>query len=223
MPQSSSTYIGQKAAQTNYYAEEQAARIGLPFTLMVTINYALTRVDPRQAVSSFSLLRRHHFGKWATRPRRRAGPAFPPTYTFAFENVLDGVPFMTMEPGDPHNVHVHWGLHVPAERTHDFEQRLWEWVETTTGGITGGAETIDVRHSDGSLGGYLVKGAPAAVVEFYGRGRDAEPQGIIFGRRADTSRNIGPTKRRAHDAAMGLKRPMPVTRRRAQPVQHLGA
>lgn len=210
MIERSSSHIGQKAAQTNYYAEKQAARIGLPFNLMVTINYALTRVDPRRAVDSFSRLRRHHFGKWAKRPRRRAGPAFAPTYTFAFENVLDGVPFMTMEPGDPHNVHVHWGLHVPPQRMHDFEQRLWEWVEVTTGGITGGAETIDIRHSDGSLSGYLVKGASAAVVEFYGHGREAQPQGIICGRRADTSRNIGPTPRRAYDAAIGMRRPIPV-------------
>lgn len=218
MPQTSSTHIGQKAAQTNYYAEEHAERIGFPFTHMVTINYALTNVDPRQAVPSFSLLRRHHFGKWATRPRRHAGPAFPPTYTFAFENVLDDVPFMTMEPGDPHNVHVHWGLHIPAERVHDFEQRIWEWVEATTGGIIGGGNTIVVSPSDGSLDGYLVKGAPPAVVQFYGRGRKAKPQGIIFGRRADTSRNIGPSKRRAYDAAIGLRRPMPVTRRPASDV-----
>ncbi len=211
MIERSSSHIGQKAAQTNYYAEKQAARIGLPFTQMVTINYALTRVDPRKAVESFSRLRCDHFGKWARRPRHRAGPAFPPTYTFAFENVLDGVPFMTMDPGDPHNVHVHWGLHVPAQRVHDFEQRLWEWVDATTGGITGGAETIDVRQSDGSLSGYLVKGASAAAVEFYGHGREAEPQGIICGgRRADTSRNIGPTKRRAYDASIGMRRPIPV-------------
>lgn len=51
-----STHIGAKAAQTNYYAEVQARRLGLPFTHMVTINYSLTKIDPRLAVAAFARL-----------------------------------------------------------------------------------------------------------------------------------------------------------------------
>jgi hypothetical protein len=207
-----STIIGAKAAQTSYYAEEQARRIGLPFTHMVTINYARTAVSPREATASFSRLRRSHFNKWATRPSRTGGMAFAPTYAFAFENVRDGRAFMTIEPGDPHNVHVHWAVHIPATRFADFERRIWSWVEATAGGIIGGAETINITRSRAHLGGYLVKGTTAALAEFYARGREAEPQGIIIGRRADTSRNLGPKARRALDRELGINRQMPSRR-----------
>lgn len=214
MKKPSSVSIGAKAAQTSYYAEEQARRIGLPFTHMVTINYAQTGIDPREATASFSRLRRSHFNKWAMRPGRSGGVAFAPTYAFAFENVRDGRPFMTIEPGDPHNVHVHWAVHIPPGRLADFERRIWSWVEATTGGIVGGEETIHIARSRAHLGGYLVKGTSAALAEFYARGREAEPQGIIIGRRADTSRNLGPTARRALDRELGIRRQMPSRRDR---------
>lgn len=209
MGQAGSLVIGAKAAQTNYYAETQARRIGLPFTHMVTINYALTGIDPRRAVASFSQLRRDRFNKWAARPRRSAGAAFQPTYAFAFENVRGDQVFTVMEAGDPHNVHVHWAVHVPADRFHDFENSLWAWVEETAGGIIGGAETIDIRPVHRTLNGYLVKGTSAASATLYGRGQEAKPQGIIYGRRADTSRNLGPTARRALDRELGIRRQMP--------------
>ena len=210
----SSVSIGAKAAQTSYYAEEQARRINLPFTHMVTINYAHTNIDPHLATMSFSRLRRSYFNKWAMRPSRSGGVAFTPTYAFAFENVRDGRPFMTIEPGDPHNVHVHWAVHIPPGRLADFERRIWAWVEATTGGITGGGETIHIAQSRAHLGGYLVKGTSAPLAEFYARGREAEPQGIIIGRRANTSRNLGPTARRALDRELGIRRQMPSRRDR---------
>ncbi len=37
--------IGPKAAQTNYYVEMHAARIGLPLTHLLTIDFALTRLE----------------------------------------------------------------------------------------------------------------------------------------------------------------------------------
>lgn len=210
------TLIGAKAAQTNYYARDHARRIGLPLTHAVTINYALTNVEPREAVAAFSRLRRSHFNKWATRPRRGAGPAVAPTYAFCFENARDGQAFMTMEPGDPHNVHVHWEVHVPAARFWDFKTSIWQWVEATAGGIIGGAETIHITAlGSGSSTGYQVKGASPALVEIYGRGQKAEPQGIIIGRRADTSRNVGPRARRDMDRNLGIRRQMPCNRRAA--------
>jgi hypothetical protein len=199
--------IGGKAAQTFYYAEQQAERIGWPLTHCVTINFALTAVDPRAAVASFSDLRRNRFNKWATRPLKHAGPAFPPTYAFAFENVRDKTPFLTMEPGDPHNVHVHWTLHLPPSRVHDFENAIWGWVEATTGGIIGGGEAIKVTSFRPTR--YLLKGTHPFIARRYARGQETEPQGIIIGRRADTSRNLGPTARRAHDRELGIRRRLP--------------
>lgn len=209
MPIPTSHRIGAKAAQTNYYAEVQAQRIGLPLTHMVTIMYGHTNVDPRRATAAFSDLRRCHFNKWARRPRKGAGPAVAPTYAYAFENVRDHRPFLTIEPGDPHNVHVHWAVHIPPARLHDFENNVWRWVEATTGGITGGDETIHITRIKEQLNGYLVKGTSAGLAELYGYGQEASEQGIIIGRRADTSRNIGPNARRTLDRELGILRQMP--------------
>jgi hypothetical protein len=143
-------------------------------------------------------------------------PAFPPTYAFAFENVRDKVPFMTMEPGEPHNVHVHCALHLPASRVRDFTNKVWEWVEELTGGITD-ERAIHLTTIDGALAGYLIKGTTKPWAERYGYGRTAQPQCIIYGRRADTSRNLGPSARRALDRQRGIRRAMP-TRRHRSPV-----
>lgn len=82
---------------------------------------------------------------------------------------------MTMEPGDPHDVYVHWAVHTPPARFADFERLIWSWVDATAAGITGGAETIDITPSQFTSGGYLLKGTSTALAMFYARGRVAEP------------------------------------------------
>jgi hypothetical protein len=179
----------------------------LPLTHSVTINFASTAVDPRNAVHCFSEMRRNRSNKWATRPAKGADPAFSPTYAFAFENVRGNVPYLTMGPTDPHNVHVHWALHIPAARAHDFENLIWQWVDEATGGITGGPETIKVQPF--APLSYLIKGTTPSLARKYARGQEAQPQGIIIGRRADTSRNLGPTARRELDRELGIRRALP--------------
>lgn len=213
-------YIGAKAAQTIYYAAEQAARIGLPLNHHITINFSSTKIDPRQAVPCFARLRRNHFNKWATRPRKGKGAAVAPTYVYAFENARGNECFTTMEQDDPHNVHVHWSVHIPAARRHDFESHLWQWVEEATGGIIG-PEAINITALQSThSASYLVKGAAAPFVKLYGRGQEAKPQGIILGRRAEASRNIGPSARRRFDKAQGISRQR---RRYINPVQFVTA
>jgi hypothetical protein len=119
-----------------------------------------------------------------------------------------------MQPGDPHNVHVNWVVHLPVERAHDFEHQIWEWVEARTGGINGAAETIHIQPITTSLGGYLIKGAQAKALTLYGRGQEPKPQGLIIGRRSATSRNLGPTARRALDLTLGIKRQLPLSPKR---------
>jgi hypothetical protein len=46
------------------------------------------------------------------------------------------------------------------------------------------------------------------MLQIYGRHQEPEPQSIIIGRRADTSRNLGPTARRRLDAELGIRRQM---------------
>lgn len=204
-----SFHIGAKAAQTNYYAHEQAERLGLPLTHGVTINFSSTALDPRVAVPAFSRLRANYFNKWARRPRHGSGVAFEPTYVFAFENVRDKKPFLTMAPGDPHNVHVHWQMHLPPSREHDFRQLVWTWLEAVAGPVIGGGEAIHIGLLPEKPNGYLLKGTRETYATLYARGQKAEPQGIIIGRRADTSRNLGPKARRAADQALGLRRRLP--------------
>ena len=86
---------------------------------------------------------------------------------------------------------------------------IWAWVDETSGGIIGGSETIDVTPIKKSLNGYLVKGTADQIAALYGRGIKAQPQGIICGRRADTSRHLGPTARRLADQKLGIRRQMP--------------
>ncbi|MDB5395276.1 MAG: hypothetical protein JWM91_2782 [Rhodospirillales bacterium] len=141
------------------------------------------------------------------RPTKGCGPAVAPTCAFAFENVRDYVPYLTMEPGDPHNVHVHWAVHVPPARMFDFGNQVWNWVRLTAGEITGGAETIKITDIPDlkALRGYFVKESKVAA-RFGGIHR---PQGIIIGRRSGTTRNIGPTARRNSDKARGIRRRIP--------------
>jgi hypothetical protein len=60
--------VGLKAAQTLYYAEEQAEHIGFPLNVSITINFALLRVGLSKAGTVFGRLRNLRFAKWVTRP-----------------------------------------------------------------------------------------------------------------------------------------------------------
>jgi hypothetical protein len=202
-----SRHLGYKAAQSLYYAiGTQAERIGLPLTHCVTINFAETGILPWEAPAQFGHLRRDRFNKWATRPRTGAGRAVPPTYAFIFENVRDKRAYDAMGPGLPHNVHVHWLVHIPPERSYDFRARVVEWVDELAG-IYCPAGTVDMRPIDNMIGmrGYALKGTLAGWAGHFGA--RAEDQGVIEGgRRSGTSRNLGSTARRALDRAQGIRR-----------------
>jgi hypothetical protein len=199
-----SRHIGHKAAQTIYYAiGEHAARIGLPITHLVTINFSLTGIQPDRAVEAFQIIRRSRFNKWATRPRKGAGAAFTPTYVYWFENVRDNVAIDG--PDETQNVHVHWLVHLPAERSHDFKGRLWGWVDELAGSISAG-NAIDIKpaYNPKGLRPYALKGAAPATAKHFG----ATPidQGLIVGRRAGTSANLGPKARIALDKQLRIRR-----------------
>ena len=204
--------LGYKAAQTLYYAiGEQAERIGFPFTHSVTLNFSETAVDPWDAIGVFSKLRLRRFAPWLRRPRKFAGPAVPPTYAFVFENSKDKKPFLTMNPGDPHNVHVHWLVHIPTERAHDFGHRLYEWLEELGDGWVS-STAIHVRpvFNIPALGlrPYALKGTGEAWAEHFGA--KAEPQGLIVGgRRSGTSENLGNRARVTEDKRRGIFRRLP--------------
>lgn len=213
MGREASLSIGQKAASSVYYAVgSQAERIGLPLNHLVTYNFSAAGFDPREAVPAFGRLRLNYFNKWAARPPAGLLPTTA-AYAYSFENYRDDDDhaFETMEEGDPHNVHVHWLVHVPGARAHDFEGRAHEWLEAVIGPFTA-ANAVDVRaitygDSPVILRNYLLKGGSARAARFCGKTRSA--QGIIIGRRAGTSRSLGPTARRAMDSALGVRRRLP--------------
>jgi hypothetical protein len=204
-----SLFVGTKAASTIYYARMQADRIELPLNQVVTINYSCTGIDPWDAPRAFQTLRNNHFAPFCRRPGRGKTRDFAcvPTYAFAFENERDGQPFLTMNPGDPHNVHVHWHVHVRPARFHEFEGSVWEWLKQTAGDYEANAIMITGPKSVG----YLNKGAREKDAKLYAKGHEAEPQGIICGgRRTGTTVNIGPSARRAKDRELSIKRRLPV-------------
>lgn len=203
-----STKLGMKAAQTLYYAEEQAQRIGYPLTLSITINFSLLGIGPAGASEAFRTLRSGRFAPWIRRPPKSSKhQGVPPTYSYGFENSLNGRAYL--DPDGPHNVHAHWAVHVPAAREHDFRNRLHDWVDAMAGNNEWPSHALEIRSitSPGKVARYPIKGASQAVATHFGvKKRDIAAQGIIIGQRTGTTRNIGPEARRKRDKEMGIRR-----------------
>lgn len=201
-------YVGPKAAQTNYYADMQAARLKLPINVRVTINFTLLGVEPEDATFVFRKMRSSRFAKWVSRPRKGCGPAAPPTDYHGFENRRGDEVYRQIGPGLPHNVHAHWSMHIPTKRRRDFEAELQRWVNEMAG--HGGWPVLALKVEDltfGQAAKYLNKGAKPPVARRYGANPEKiSEQGMVIGRRTGTSRNIGPARRRADDAARGIDR-----------------
>jgi len=203
--------IGRRGAQTLYYAAETAEKIGLPLNTWVTINFKETKADPKDATKIFAKIRQR-FQKWATRSSKKRPKTFETAWAFAFENAANGKHFETLNQNDNHNIHVHWAVHIPASRRHEFENYFFDLVDKVSGGIIN--EKTAVKFDDTFRNqnlSYLNKGTKKQFIKTYGRGRKAEPQGIILGRRSDVSRNIGPKVRRALDKKHKIVRHIPLS------------
>ncbi len=200
--------IGYKAAQTLYYAEEQAERIGLPLNTSVTINLSLLGIQPRLAVATFGKFRNQRFSPWSRRPGSRLiARAAVPTYSYGFENSRDGVAFM--DPDGEHNVHVHWAVHVPPARSMEFGHQLHIWMVEMASGSDWPDNAYKIQKVDnpGKVASYPNKGAAMAVAKHFGVPEDkVAAQGVIVGKRTGTTRNIGPTARRETDRQFGITR-----------------
>ena len=207
MPPRRSRRIGYKGAQTLYYAiGEQAERIELPLTQYITINFTLAGIKPEIAVDVFRALRSNHFAKWARRPGRNNGKPFQPAFAYYFENERDGTAFTETGTDKPHNVHVHWLVHVPSQRLFDLAGRLHSWLDALCGHITPeGAIDITAITDIRGLRKYGLKGTDQVWAKHFGA--DYKDQGVIIGgRRTGTSLNLGPSARIKLDKAQGIKR-----------------
>lgn len=197
--------LGQKSAQSIYYAFEHAERIGLPLNLHVTINFAATSCASENVPAAFAALRRIHLKRWLARQR----PKLAHTAVWVFENVRDKVAIHDLEPGGAHNLHAHWVVHMPAQLRHDFEQHVFAWVEKVTGGIVDPAAVVKFTDPPASaMRPYVLKGCTEQWAKIYGA--TAEDQGLVVGGlRGNTSANLRRSKRVALDRKLGIRRQIP--------------
>ncbi len=207
MPQKHSFDLGYKAAQTLYYAiGEQATRIGMPLNTSVTINFSSTDISPAKAVGVLQKILQGRFRGWATRPRKGAGPAFKPTWAYVFENRRDDQVFLEIGEGTPHNIHCHVLFHIPRTRRHDFERMMWEWLDSfcVSPCDASAIKIKTVMWVEATNRSYFLKGT--AHRHAPGFGVSYKPQGVILGRRSNTSHNLGPAARKALDRLSGIRR-----------------
>lgn len=203
--------VGFKAAQTLYYVERHAERIGLPLNISITLNLSLLGIGPEEATAVFGKLRKQRFSPWIRRTaKRKSARPTPATYSYGFENVRDGKAISRLT--DPQNVHVHWAVHVPPAYAHAFKGKLHDWVTEIAGTTDWPAHALMSKEVTraGDVATYPIKGARPAVADRFGvRETRVAPQGIIIGARTGTTRNLGPTARREEDRKRGIRRRSP--------------
>lgn len=201
-------WVGHKGAQTLYYAEQQASRIGYPLNWSITINFSQLGIAPHDAKRAFAKIRSHRFAPWVRRPSKTAqAHAAPPTYAYGFENCRNGRAFGIEN--DDHNVHVHWAVHVPLLRQRHLEGMLHHWVAQIVGESDWPIEAVHLVPITraGTTARYPTKGARPETAKHFGVPEDKiAPQGVIVGQRTGTSRNIGPSARIRLDRKLGISR-----------------
>jgi hypothetical protein len=206
--QRTTEWVGQKGAQTLYYAEQQAARIGYPLNWSITINFSQIGIAPRDAGRAFAKIRSQRFAPWVRRPSRAAQVhSAPPTYSYGFENCRGGQA-LGINGGD-HNVHVHWAVHVPLQRQRHLEEMLHRWMTQIAGDPDWPIEALHLAPitRTGATARYPTKGARPETAKHFGVPEEKiAPQGIIIGQRTGTSRNIGPSARISLDRKLGISR-----------------
>ncbi|WP_245436892.1 MULTISPECIES: hypothetical protein [Rhizobium] len=158
-------------------------------------------------MKAFAKIRQNHFGKWTTRqlppPLRHEA-----TGAYAFENVRDDAPFLTLQPGDDHNVHVHWIVHLPPGCLKAFEEKLWRWVERCCNGIHDAKAIMITERPAAVMRNYVLAGCDPKWAEIYRA--TAQPQGMIVGgRRSGTTENLARKRRIERDRQDKKVRPLP--------------
>lgn len=201
-------WVGQKGAQTLYYAEQQAERIGYPLNWSITINFSRLGIAPQDAGRAFAKVRSQRFAPWVRRPSKAAQVhAAPPTYSYGFENCRDRQALGIDD--EDHNVHVHWAVHVPLQRQRHLEGMLHRWMTQIAAGPDWPTEALHLARitRTGGTSRYPTKGARPETAKHFGVPEDKiAPQGVIVGQRTGTSRNIGPSARIRLDRRLGVNR-----------------
>jgi hypothetical protein len=183
----SNTYaIGRKAGTTILHSARTAESIGRPFTKMVTINFWQFGSTADTIFRDFADLRSDWFCRWSKRPITRkklviTPPNGVPTYAYVHEDPSGKRP------------HTHWLVHITPENEERFLKALRDRLKLQFGLDdipTDALHVSDVYNAEGAKL-YLTKGLQKKFALLW----NIEPVvcGRIAYRRADCSRNIGPS------------------------------
>lgn len=176
-------------------AKEHAYRIGLPFTRMVTIHWQAAGVPLKSMVVATG------------------------RYTDLLSKTLarhdcESAYVWVHEGGHGKGGHCHLLAHVPAELVPVISRLQRGWLRRITAQPYRNGVILS-RPIGGRLGleknnpelhaanlevafAYLCKGAPQAILDYFGIEREHRPGGLVIGRRCSTSQNIGAKARMEH-------------------------
>lgn len=185
-----SSFIKRKAAATLLHSARTARALGRPLNTFVTVNLWQFDVDIRRASALFRELRDQRFQRWSRYTPRGAltDRNGPPTDAWVLE-------------APNARVHVHWAVHITPENRVEFETKLVKWVLSLAGveHVPNGAiEVKDIENAEG-LKLYMAKGLDVPLAQLWQI--RTEDTGTIYGRRAGTSRNLGPAEWRPRKEA----------------------
>jgi hypothetical protein len=182
-----SRHINRKPAANIYHAARIAEVLGTPLDHFVTINFTKTSCIPGKASGTWQRLLARHFAPWLRRPPKNTRcTATEPAYVWVLENAG--------------GLALHWLLHIPAQRSHDLETKLPDWL-STVGATPLEQGAIDIRPVGKPRGAvaYMLKGTNP--VYSAGLGVRHIPQGEIVGKRSGFSKSLGPSRKLALRAA----------------------
>lgn len=175
-------HMGRKAGASILHSVRSAEALGRPLNTFVTINFWQLGSTAETIFRDFADLREAWFQRWSSyRPRKYAAPRNGvPTYAYVHEATHD-LP------------HTHWMVHIQAENATPFATRLEQVLRKTfnLAAIPEDALHIAAIENAEGLKLYMAK----TLDPRFGRlwGIKTENGGRIAVRRADTSRNIGPS------------------------------
>ncbi|MDD7973942.1 hypothetical protein [Roseinatronobacter alkalisoli] len=175
-------HMGRKAGSSILHSVRSAEALGRPLNTFVTINFWQLGSTAETIFRDFADLREAWFQRWSScRPRKSATPRNGvPTYAYVHEATHD-LP------------HTHWMVHIQPENVALFTARLEQVLRKTfnLSALPDGAIFVTTIENAEGLKLYMVK----TIDLRFGRlwGIRTENGGRIAFRRADTSRNIGPS------------------------------
>jgi hypothetical protein len=184
------SFIKRKAAASLLHSVRTAEAIGRPFNTFVTVSLWHLGLGPKDASQFFRDVRERHFSRWSGyMPRGIANSRNgPPTYAWVIEAPRD-------------LAHVHWMLHVKPGNESAFATVLERWIVKRMGIAQVPEGVIEIARVDNAEGLklYFAKGLDPHLARLW-RIRPVEC-GLVHGRRAGTSRNLGPAEWQPRKAA----------------------